>query len=57
MGHSFADLQRTNPRKPDLQALSVRALADTGALMLCLPAPIAIQLERGTYPEHATGDG
>ena len=48
MGHIFADIQLTNPRKPDLKALSVRALADTGALMLCLPEHIAIQLELET---------
>lgn len=48
MGHIFADIQLTNPRKPDLKAMSVQALADTGALMLCLPEPIAIQLELDT---------
>jgi len=48
MGHIFADIQLTNPRKPDLKAMSVRALADTGALMLCLPEHIAIQLELET---------
>jgi len=48
MGHIFADIQLTNPRKPDLKTISVRALADTGALMLTLPEPIAIQLELDT---------
>lgn len=48
MGHIVADIQLANPRKPDLKAMSVRALADTGALMLCLPEPIAIQLELET---------
>ncbi len=48
MGHIFADIQLANPRKPDLKTMSVRALADTGALMLSLPEPIAIQLELET---------
>jgi len=48
MGHIFADIQLANPRKPDLKAMSVRALADTDALMLSLPEPIAIQLELET---------
>lgn len=48
MGHIFANIQLTNPRKPDLKAMSVQALADTGALMLFLPEPIAIQLELET---------
>ena len=53
MVHIVADIQLTNPRKPDLKAMSVRALADTGALMLCLPEPIAIQLEMETETLHA----
>ena len=48
MGHIVADIQLTNPRKPDLKTMSVRALADPGALMLTLPEPIAIQLELET---------
>jgi len=45
MGHIFAELQLSNPRKPELRHISVRALADTGALMLCVPEHVAIQLE------------
>jgi clan AA aspartic protease len=45
VGHIFANIQLSNPRKPQLQALTVNALADTGALMLCLPQHVAIQLE------------
>jgi clan AA aspartic protease len=44
MGHIFAEIQLSNPRKPELRQISVRALADT-ALMLCLPEHVAIQLE------------
>jgi clan AA aspartic protease len=45
MGHIFAELQLSNPRKPELRHISVKALADTGALMLCVPEHVAIQLE------------
>lgn len=45
MGHIFAEIQLSNPRKPELRSISVEALADTGALMLCLPQHLAIQLE------------
>jgi clan AA aspartic protease len=59
MGHFFADIQLTNPRKPELKGMSVRALADTGALMLCLPEHIAIQLEleTETLREVTVADG
>jgi len=45
MGHVFAQLDLVNPRKPDLAPVTVKALADTGALMLCIPEHVALQLE------------
>lgn len=48
MGHVFADIGLSNPRKPELKPVGVRALADTGALMLCIPEHIAIQLQLET---------
>jgi clan AA aspartic protease len=45
MGHIFAELQLSNPRKPELRHISVKALADTGVLMLCVAKHVAIQLE------------
>lgn len=59
MGHIFADLQLSNLRRPELHAIRVRALADTGALMLCLPEHLAIQLELDTETtrEVTVGDG
>ena len=48
MGHIFADVVLSNPRKAEVQPISVRALADTGALMLCLPEHLAIQLDLQT---------
>ncbi len=45
MGHIFAEIKLSNPRNQILQPVIVRALADTGALMLCIPGHIAIPLE------------
>jgi clan AA aspartic protease len=45
MGHIFADIVLSTPRKPELRGVAVKALADTGALMLCLPEHLVIQLE------------
>lgn len=42
MGHVFADIELSNPRRPDFEPVRVRAPADTGARMPCLPEHIAI---------------
>jgi clan AA aspartic protease len=34
-----------NPRKPDLESVEIDALADTGAVHLCIPEHIQIQLQ------------
>ena len=59
MGHAFAEIELSNPGKPQLRALQVRALADTGALMLCIPEHVALQLELETESEReiTTADG
>lgn len=59
MGHIFATIQLSNPRKPHLQAITLKALADTGALMLCLPEHVAIQLEleAESHREVSVADG
>jgi len=44
MGLVNAKLALTNPRKPDLQPVEVDALADSGAVHLCIPSHIQIQL-------------
>lgn len=41
MGHAFAMLTLRNPRYPELPAVEVEALADTGATFLCVPAAVA----------------
>jgi len=59
MGYVFADIELSNPREPDLEPLKVTALADTGALMLCIPEHIALQLglETESIREVSVADG
>ena len=45
MGLVYGKLTLKNPRKPDLQPVEVEALADTGAVHLCIPQHVQIQLE------------
>jgi hypothetical protein len=45
MGHVYAEIELSNPRQPRLRPIRVRALADTGALMLCIPEHVAVQLK------------
>jgi clan AA aspartic protease len=44
MGLVNAKVLLKNPRKPELQPVEVAALADSGAVHLCIPAHIQIQL-------------
>jgi hypothetical protein len=39
-----ANITLKNPRHPELLPVDTRALADTGALHLCIPEHISIQL-------------
>ncbi|MBA3564157.1 MAG: clan AA aspartic protease [Gammaproteobacteria bacterium] len=48
MGHATAEIELSNPREPDLDPVRVTALADTGALMLCIPQHVALQLRLDT---------
>lgn len=59
MGHVFAEIELSNPRQPDFESVKVKALADTGALMLCIPEHIAIQLnlETESMREVSVADG
>ena len=45
MGHIFAEITLSNPRNQLLTPIVTTALADIGALMLCVPEHIALQLE------------
>ena len=59
MGHVFADIELSNPRKSTLKPLRVKALADTGALMLRIPEHVALQLklEKESLREVSVADG
>jgi clan AA aspartic protease len=45
MGLANTSIALRNPRLPDLEPIEVDALADTGAVHLCIPSHIQIQLK------------
>jgi len=45
MGQIFADIKLSNPSKSELNSVEVKALVDTGALFLCIPEHVSIQLK------------
>jgi clan AA aspartic protease len=45
MGLAHARVKLANPRLPDLAPIEVDALADTGAVHLCLPEHVVLQLQ------------
>ena len=45
MGYVHADIELANAQNPTLASLSVRALVDSGALMLCIPEHVRVQLQ------------
>jgi clan AA aspartic protease len=45
MGLVSAKIILENPRAPELQGLEVEALVDTGAVHLCIPEHVCLQLE------------
>ena len=61
MGLVHAEVTLSNPRRRDgaLAPMTVRALVDTGAVNLCIPAHIALQLELEELErrEVTTADG
>jgi clan AA aspartic protease len=59
MGITYADLRLGNQSRPDLDELNASALVDTGALHLCIPEHMALQLqlERLKQREVQTADG
>lgn len=48
MGIIYADIRLANDAKPELEEISISALADTGALHLCIPEHVALQLQLKT---------
>jgi clan AA aspartic protease len=59
MGLTHAKLLLKNPRQPDLQPVEVSALVDSGAVHLCIPAHVQIQLglDEVTRKEVTLADG
>ena len=45
MGLTNANITLSNPRLPELEAVYIEALADTGAVHLCIPSRIQAQLQ------------
>lgn len=56
---SYASISLKNPRHPELAGMDVEALADTGAIMLCIPQHVAIQLKLDVIEQRevTTADG
>ncbi len=59
MGYVHAQIILKNPRLTKLKPLKVTALVDTGALMLCIPKHVAVQLklEKDNDREITLADG
>ncbi len=59
MGIIYTDITLSNARKPEIKPLTVAALVDTGAVHLCIPEHIALQLDLDAYEEREveTTDG
>jgi len=52
MGYVHTEIILKNPRLPDLQPLTMTAMVDTGALTLCIPEHIALQLQLETNSQR-----
>ena len=59
MGYVHAQITLKNPRLPKLKPLVTQSLVDTGALTLCIPEHIAVQLklESNAQREITLADG
>jgi len=59
MGLVYSQISLANPRNNNLGTLEVKALIDTGALLLCIPARVAsrLQLEAIEEREVIIADG
>jgi len=45
MGTINVEVSLSNPQRPELRAVQVHALVDTGAITLCIPEHVKIQLD------------
>ena len=59
MGMTYTDLRLANQARPDLEEIDVSALVDTGALHLCIPEHVAVQLQLSSLKQREvqTADG
>ena len=59
MGLIHAEVDLSNPRRGELASLKVSALVDTGAITLCIPEHVAVQLDLAELEkrEVTTADG
>jgi clan AA aspartic protease len=59
MGIVYSKIILRNPRLPDLEPIEVDALADSGALFLCIPEALCerLQLEKVSDQRVALADG
>ena len=59
VGYVHATISLSNPRLPELQPVETTALADSDALMLCIPEHLALQLklEQESEREITVADG
>ncbi len=59
MGLIYAEIQLSNPVLPELNAIKINALVDSGALHLCIPKHLALQLklDPGEQREVILADG
>src|SRR5215208_6904834 len=59
MGLVRTTLTLTNPKRPELDPVEVNALVDSGALHLCVPEHVALQLQLDEHDkrEVALADG
>ena len=56
---TYTDLRLANQARPDLEEIDVSALVDTGALHLCIPEHVAVQLQLSLLKQREvqTADG
>ena len=45
MGLIYAEIELANPKNTSLKPIAVKALVDTGAMTICIPEHIAVQLQ------------
>jgi clan AA aspartic protease len=59
MGLTYANIKLSNPKRPHLKEMEVKALVDTVAMFTCVPEHVAIQLELEKLEnrEVTTADG